>query len=135
MKVNLIKKVSLLFALVATVMLVGCGGDGGEGGFSLEGTWTLSSLDDGTEEYTVEEFAEMAGIDASILTIDYTFEADGVLKYVAAGVEGEGTYELDGTKVTMTIVGQTTESEYDAEREALVTTDAATGSTSYITKK
>ncbi len=132
MKSNLIQKVSLLFVLVATVMLVGCGGDGG---FSLEGTWTLSSLDDGTKEYTVEEFATMVEIDAALLSIDYTFEADGVLKFVAAGVEGEGTYELDGTKVTMTIGGQTTESEYDAERKALVTTDAATGSTSYITKK
>ncbi len=130
---NKIKVSSLLLALMLVFALVGCGGSEE---VSIEGSWELSGFVDADgNEYTVADFAESMGATADTLEITYDFTAEGDMTMTMAGMEFAGTYEFDGASVSMTFEGQTSESEYDADADAIVTTDPATGMTSIITRQ
>jgi uncharacterized lipoprotein YehR (DUF1307 family) len=89
------KKLALLFALVmvCATMLTACGG----GSKLADTTWTLTSVSVDDVEVTAEQMDETFG--ESIIT----FEDNSVCKANFGGSEGEGTWKLDGDKVTITI--------------------------------
>ena len=132
------KKIALLLvvSLLICAVFCGCGGGGNDLASNIEGTWVMTSVSDGEgTEVSLEEYGEALGIDMSQLEISFTFEKDGVAKASAMGVSVEGTYEVSGDKVTVTMEGDAQDLSYDADKEALVLKDATTGETVYLTKK
>ena len=98
------KKIALLMVLVLTVALfVGCSGsDSG-----AAGTYELVSIKEDDMNMSGEDlkaFGEMMGVKGSLITMELT--SDGKAKITSSFMEevaGEGTYTLDGNKITVTI--------------------------------
>lgn len=86
MKNSMKKAIALLAVLVLVFSLTGCGS-------SVVGTWT----------------AEESGV-----TMDYTFEKNGDCSIAAMGMTFDGTYEVKGDKISMTLdaMGTETTEEY-----------------------
>ena len=98
------KKIALLMVLVLTVALfAGCSGsDSG-----AAGTYELVSIKEDDMNMSGEDlkaFGEMMGVKGSLITMELT--SDGKAKITSSFMEevaGEGTYTLDGNKITVTI--------------------------------
>ncbi len=97
------KKIALLMALVLTVsMFAACGGSSG-----VDGTYELVSMKEGDTTYDVDQLksmAEMMGVKGALITMELT--SDGKANIASSFMEevaGEGTYTLDGDKITVTI--------------------------------
>ena len=155
------KKTALLLALcmIVTVLFCGCAGknngessanetaasqsaessdtdqDGGAEA-SVTGTWGISEIiyDDGNSQ-TFEEYCEAQGVDPELTGCKYTFNDDGSLIATVAGVDVEGSYEFDGSTLTLTANGASTSYTYNAENETLECIDANTGATSVMVRQ
>ena len=155
------KKIALLLALcmVGTAVFCGCGSkDNGESSanessvsqsaessdaaqddsaeVSVTGTWGVSEIIDADgNRQTFEEYCEAQGIDPELTGCKYNFNDDGSLIATVAGVDVEGSYEFDGSTLTLTVNGTSTPYTYNAENDTLECTDANLGSTSVFVRQ
>lgn len=155
------KKIALLLALcmIGTAVFCGCGSKGNEESsanessvsqsaessetaqddsaeVSVTGTWGISEiLDADGNSQTFEEYCQAQGVDPEQADCKYTFNDDGSAIITIAGVDVEGSYEFDGSTLTVTTNGVSTPYTYNAEKETLEYTDANTGSTSVMVKQ
>ena len=155
------KKIALLLALcmVGTAAFCGCGSkDNGESSanessvsqssessdtaeddsaeVSVTGTWGVSEIIDADgNSQTFEEYCEAQSVDPELTGCKYTFNDDGSAICTVAGVDVEGSYEFDGSTLTLTVNGASTSYTYNAENETLECTDANTGATSVMVRQ
>lgn len=155
------KKIALLLALcmVGTAVFCGCGSkDNGESSanessvsqnsessdtakddsaeVSVTGTWGVSEIIDADgNRQTFEEYCQAQDVDPEQVGGKYTFNDDGSAICTVAGVDVEGSYEFDGSTLTLTTNGISTPYTYNAENETLECTDENTGATSVFVKQ
>ena len=110
-----------LVLLAAALCLAACGaGDG------LAGDWTLKEISAGGVTVSAGDLQNM-GAGAEAADISFTFRKDGTVKASIAGEQKEGTYELEGTEVTVTTEdGLSQRMTYDAGARTLTISDAGT---------
>ena len=103
---------------------------------SVTGTWGVSEIIDADgNSQTLEEFCQAKGVTAEQVGGIYTFNDDGSAICTVAGVDVEGSYEFDGSTLTLTINGTSTPLTYNAENDTLESTDANLGSTSVFVRQ
>lgn len=154
------KKLALLLALcmIGTAVFCGCGNKGNEESSSNEssasqsdksdtaqdgsaevsvtGTWGISEIIDADgNSQTLEEFCQAQGVTPEQLGGNYTFNDDGSAVVTVAGVDVEGSYEFDGSTLTLTTNGTATPYIYNAENGTLECTDANTGAKSVFVRQ
>lgn len=155
------KKIALLLALcmVGTAVFCGCGSKDNEESsvnessvsqsaessdtaqddsteVSVTGTWGVSEIIDADgNSQTFEEYCQAQGVTPEQVGGKYTFNDDGSAICTVAGVDVEGSYEFDGSTLTLTTNGTSTPYTYNAENETLECTDANTGATSVFVKQ
>ena len=146
------KKIALLLALcmMCTVAFCGCGdkdtkksstaspdtaqNDSVEE--SVIGTWGVSEIIDADgNRQTFEEYCQAQGVEPEQVGGKYTFNDDGSAICTVAGVDVEGSYEFDGSTLTLTTNGTSTPYTYNAENDTLECTDENTGATSVFVKQ
>lgn len=155
------KKIALLLALcmVGTAVFCGCGSKDNEESsanessvsqsaessdtaqddsaeVSVTGTWGVSEIIDADgNSQTFEEYCQAQGVTPEQVGGIYTFNDDGSAICTVAGVDVEGSYEFDGSTLTLTTNGTSTPYTYNAENDTLECTDANTGATSVFVKQ
>ena len=155
------KKIALLLALcmIGTAVFCGCGSkDNGESSanessvsqsaessdaaqddsaeVSVTGTWGVSEIIDADgNRQTFEEYCQAQGVTPEQVGGKYTFNDDGSAICTVAGVDVEGSYEFDGSTLTLTTNGTSTPYTYNAENDTLECTDENTGATSVMVKQ
>ncbi len=155
------KKIALLLALcmMGTAVFCGCGSkDNGESSakessvsqsaessdaaqddsaeVSVTGTWGVSEIIDADgNRQTFEEYCQAQSVTPEQVGGKYTFNDDGSAICTVAGVDVEGSYEFDGSTLTLTTNGTSTPYTYNAENDTLECTDANTGATSVFVKQ
>lgn len=155
------KKIALLLALcmVGTAVFCGCGSKGnGESSanessvsqsaessdtaqddsaeVSVTGTWGVSEIIDADgNRQSFEEYCQAQNVDPEQVGGKYTFNDDGSAICTVAGVDVEGSYEFDGSTLTLTTNGTSTPYTYNAENDTLECTDANLGSTSVFVRQ
>ena len=155
------KKIALLLALcmVGTAVFCGCGSkDNGESSanessvsqsaessdtaqddsaeVSVTGTWGVSEIIDADgNSQTFEEYCQAQDVDPEQVGGKYTFNDDGSAICTVAGVDVEGSYEFDGSTLTLTTNGTSTPYTYNAENDTLECTDENLGSTSVFVRQ
>lgn len=103
---------------------------------SVTGTWGVSEIIDADgNSQTLEEFCQAKGVTAEQVGAKYTFNDDGSAICTVAGVDVEGSYEFDGSTLTLTLNGTATPYTYNAENDTLECTDANLGSTSVFVRQ
>lgn len=155
------KKIALLLALcmIGTAAFCGCGSKGKEESsanessasqsaessdtaqddsaeVSVTGTWGVSEIIDADgNRQTFEEYCQAQDVDPEQVGGKYTFNDDGSAICTVAGVDVEGSYEFDGSTLTLTTNGTSTPYTYNAENDTLECTDENTGATSVFVKQ
>lgn len=155
------KKIALFLALcmVGTAVFCGCGSKDNEESsanessvsqsaessdtaqddsaeVSVTGTWGISEIIDADgNSQTFEEYCQAQGVTPEQVGGKYTFNDDGSAIVTVAGVDVEGSYEFDGSTLTLTTNGTSTPYTYNAEKKTLECTDANTGATSVFVKQ
>ena len=146
------KKIALLLALcmMCTVAFCGCGDkdtkksstaspdtaqeDSVEA--SVIGTWGVSEIIDAEgNSQSFEDFCQAQGVEPEQVGGVYTYNEDGSVVVTVAGVDVEGTYEVDGETVTVTTNGTPSIYTYNAEDDTLEATDENTGNTSIFVRQ
>ena len=146
------KKIALLLALcmMCTVAFCGCGdkdtkksstaspdtaqNDSVEE--SVIGTWGVSEIIDAEgNSQSFEDFCQAQGVEPEQVGGVYTYNDDGSVIVTVAGVDVEGSYEFDGSTLTLTLNGTATPYTYNAENDTLECTDENLGSTSVLVKQ
>ena len=103
---------------------------------SVTGTWGVSEIIDADgNRMTFEEHCQAQGVEPEQVGAKYTFNDDGSAVCTVAGVDVEGSYEFDGSTLTLTINGTSTPLTYNAENDTLEATDANLGSTSVFVRQ
>ena len=155
------KKIALLLALcmIGTAAFCGCGSKGKEESsanessasqsaessdtaqddsaeVSVTGTWGVSEIIDADgNRQTFEEYCQAQGVTPEQVGAKYTFNDDGSAICTVAGVDVEGSYEFDGSTLTLTTNGTSTPYTYNAENDTLECTDEHLGSTSVYVRQ
>ena len=155
------KKIALFLALcmVGTAVFCGCGSKDNEESsanessvsqsaessdtaqddsaeVSVTGTWGVSEIIDADgNRQTFEEYCQAQGVTPEQVAAKYTFNDDGSAICTVAGVDVEGSYEFDGSTLTLTTNGTSTPYTYNAENDTLECTDANLGSTSVYVRQ
>lgn len=103
---------------------------------SVTGTWGVSEIIDADgNRQTFEEYCQAQDVDPEQVGGKYTFNDDGSAICTVAGVDVEGSYEFDGSTLTLTTNGTSTPYTYNAENDTLECTDANTGATSVFVRQ
>ena len=103
---------------------------------SVTGTWGVSEIIDADgNSQTFEEYCQAQGVTPEQVGGKYTFNDDGSAICTVAGVDVEGSYEFDGSTLTLTTNGTSTPYTYNAENDTLECTDANLGSTSVFVRQ
>ena len=114
------KIMSLVLAIMmVAVLFVGCGG--GEGGNSIVGKWEIKEEAEGMEVSMVFNFKSNGDF-------EMTSEMNG-----SALVSEEGTYKVEGDKITMNIDGEESTSSFSIDGNKL--TISEDGSEIVLTRK
>ena len=155
------KKIALLLALcmIGTAAFCGCGSKGKEESsanessasqsaessdtaqddsaeVSVTGTWGVSEIIDAEgNSQSFEDFCQAQGVEPEQVGGVYTYNDDGSVIVTVAGVDVEGSYEFDGSTLTLTINGTSTPYTYNAENDTLECTDENTGATSVFVRQ
>ena len=100
------KKIALLMVLVLTLcVLAGCGGSGS----AASGTYELISIKEGDMSMAGEElesYAKLLGVKGALITMELTSDGKAsIASPIMDELSGEGTYKVDGSKITVTIDG------------------------------
>lgn len=102
----------------------------------ITGEWVLDAIIDGDgNSQTLEEYCADKGVDSSGVDVTYTFSEDGTLVGAVGGVGVEGTYEFDGSTVSCTISGTTSNFDYNADDDTISYSDENTGLSSVLVRK
>ena len=103
---------------------------------SVTGTWGVSEIIDADgNRQSFEEYCQAQNVDPEQVGGKYTFNDDGSAICTVAGVDVEGSYEFDGSTLTLTTNGTSTPYTYNAENDTLECTDANLGSTSVFVRQ
>ena len=150
------KKIALLLALcmIGTAVFCGCGSkdnkessanQGAESSdtaqddsaeVSVLGTWGVSEVIDAEgNSQSFEDFCQAQGVEPEQVGGVYTYNEDGSVVVTVAGVDVEGTYEVDGETVTVTTNGTPSVYTYNAEDDTLEAIDENTGNTSIFVRQ
>lgn len=112
MKITMKKQVlTLLMALAMIFVLVACGG-----GKDPTGTYKLTKMGSGDLAMSVDELAELAGMDMDVtleLTKDNKFTLDMGLLADEEGEALSGTWKIDGDSLTLDVEGEEAVCTYD----------------------
>ena len=150
------KKIALLLALcmMCTAVFCGCGDkdkkesstkqsaaspdtaqeDSAEA--SVIGTWGVSEIIDAEgNSQSFEDYCQAQNVEPEQVGGVYTYNEDGSVTVTVAGVDVEGTYEVDGETVTVTTNGTPSIYTYNAEDDTLESTDENTGATSIFVRQ
>lgn len=102
----------------------------------ITGEWVLDQIVDADgNSQTLEEYCAAKGVDSSGVDVTYTFSEDGTLVGAVGGVGVEGTYEFDGSTVSCTISGTTSNFDYNANDDTISYSDENTGLSSVLVRK
>lgn len=102
----------------------------------ITGEWVLDQIVDADgNSQTLEEYCADKGVDSSGIDVTYTFSEDGTLVGAVGGVGVEGTYEFDGSTVSCTISGTTSNFDYNADDDTISYSDENTGLSSVLVRK
>lgn len=102
----------------------------------ITGEWVLDQIVDADgNSQTLEEYCADKGVDSSGVDVTYTFSEDGTLVGAVGGVGVEGTYEFDGSTVSCTISGTTSNFDYNADDDTISYSDENTGLSSVLVRK
>lgn len=102
----------------------------------ITGEWVLDAIIDSEgNSQTLEEYCADKGVDSSGVDVTYTFSEDGTLVGAVGGVGVEGTYEFDGSTVSCTISGTTSNFDYNADDDTISYSDENTGLSSVLVRK
>lgn len=102
----------------------------------ITGEWVLDQIVDANgNSQTLEEYCAAKGVDSSGVDVTYTFSEDGTLVGAVGGVGVEGTYEFDGSTVSCTISGTTSNFDYNADDDTISYSDENTGLSSVLVRK
>lgn len=102
----------------------------------ITGEWVLDAIIDGDgNSQTLAEYCADKGVDSSGVDVTYTFSEDGTLVGAVGGVGVEGTYEFDGSTVSCTISGTTSNFDYNADDDTISYSDENTGLSSVLVRK
>lgn len=102
----------------------------------ITGEWVLDQIVDADgNSQTLEEYCAAKGVDSSGVDVTYTFSEDGTLVGAVGGVGVEGTYEFDGSTVSCTISGTTSNFDYNADDDTISYSDENTGLSSVLVRK
>lgn len=102
----------------------------------ITGEWVLDQIVDADgNSQTLEEYCAAQGVDSSGVDVTYTFSEDGTLVGAVGGVGVEGTYEFDGSTVSCTISGTTSNFDYNADDDTISYSDENTGLSSVLVRK
>lgn len=102
----------------------------------ITGEWVLDQIVDADgNSQTSEEYCAAKGVDSSGVDVTYTFSEDGTLVGAVGGVGVEGTYEFDGSTVSCTISGTTSNFDYNADDDTISYSDENTGLSSVLVRK
>lgn len=102
----------------------------------ITGEWVLDAIIDSEgNSQTLEEYCAAKGVDSSGVDVTYTFSEDGTLVGAVGGVGVEGTYEFDGSTVSCTISGTTSNFDYNADDDTISYSDENTGLSSVLVRK
>ena len=102
---------TFLMALAMMVGLVACGG-----GKSAAGTYCLTKINSGGEEMSVEELADLFGMDVDMtlqLKDDKSFTLD--MGFLSDGESTSGTWKMDGDSLILTAEGDELPVTYDGK--------------------
>lgn len=106
-----------LVVLMVAALFVGCSSNSVDGVYRIKTvngkelkTYLTEELG-GTEDQ-IEALLKMAGIDSLEDYMTITLNQDGTVKAAMMGEESEGTWKLDGEKLTLTVDGEATECTY-----------------------
>ena len=103
---------------------------------SVIGTWGVSEIIDAEgNSQSFEDFCQAQGVEPEQVGGVYTYNEDGSVVVTVAGVDVEGTYEVDGETVTVTTNGTPSIYTYNAEDDTLESTDENTGATSIFVRQ
>ena len=102
----------------------------------ITGEWVLDQIVDADgNSQTLKEYCADKGVDSSGVDVTYTFSEDGTLVGAVGGVGVEGTYEFDGSTVSCTISGTTSNFDYNADDDTISYSDENTGLSSVLVRK
>lgn len=102
----------------------------------ITGEWVLDQIVDADgNSQTLEEYCADKGVDSSGVDVTYTFSEDGTLVGAVGGVGVEGTYEFDGSTISCTISGTTSNFDYNADDDTISYSDENTGLSSVLVRK
>lgn len=102
----------------------------------ITGEWVLDQIVDGEgNSQSLEEYCAAQGVDSQGVDVTYTFSEDGTLVGAVGGVGVEGTYEFDGSTVSCTISGTTSNFDYNADDDTISYSDENTGLSSILVRK
>ena len=107
--------VVLVLLLVSMLTLTACGGGGGGSSTGPAGKYVLASIK--MDDADATPFLAMAGIKAEDLYLE--FLSEGKFKGAIMGEEGEGTFKVDGTKLTITVEGDNMELVFEGNKVTL----------------
>ena len=103
---------------------------------SVTGTWGVSEIIDADgNRQTFEEYCQAMDVEPEQVGGIYTFNDDGSVIVTVAGVDVEGSYEFDGSTLTVRTNGASAPFTYNAENDTIESTDANTGATSVFVKQ
>ena len=103
---------------------------------SVIGTWGVSEIIDAEgNSQSFEDFCQAQGVEPEQVGGVYTYNEDGSVVVTVAGVDVEGSYEFDGSTLTLTTNGTSTPYTYNAENDTLECTDENTGNTSIFVRQ
>lgn len=109
----------------------------------LTGVWNMAAVQIDGQVYTVAEYEEANGLPEGTLESSYTLADDGTMVANALGVDVPGTWEQDGTDVTLIVVDEEgnekpTDADYVADSEwgeAIIANDPTTGNLSVFVRE
>lgn len=105
------KLLVLLMSLLVAVTLTGCSSSSSN---SAAGTYELTQVENGGVTITSDD--ELWKTYTSGMEATMTLENDGSCSVSLFGQTGEGTYEVDGSTVTITIEGDAQEFKLDGDQ-------------------
>ena len=102
----------LLVLMISTVILTACGGDSD----GLSGRYNVVAVTEGGETMTADQFVEF-GLDLDEFYLEFIDNSN--VRFMIFGEVEEGTYQLTGNSVAITIDGETERAVIDGNKITL----------------
>lgn len=109
----------ILALVIAAVMIAAVFAGCGSSAPDMTGKWTIKSATIGGETMSGDEMLNYYG------DLTYTFSDDGTVTLTTLGLDLDGTYSLNGSKLTLSIGGQDGVATVDGNQFTLEEGDAS----------